>query len=162
MGHFQPSGRLLVFHKCMVGQYLVSEVDFWRNTRVGIQDHNFSLECIVSTKVECNVVQTLHCRLVGGSAHYIAQNHSYGGKFKTRSRFYYLCYSIKCTHTLRSSDWSSQGALLVNSCCPIVWKVSIKPDLQMCCANLLETRDHVWNDGTHLVSCMENYNSARP
>jgi len=45
----------------------------------------------------------LRYQLVKGSAHYIAQNRSYGGKFKAQSRFDDLHYSM--LHGLHQADF---------------------------------------------------------
>jgi len=58
----------------------------------GIQVQKFSLMRTVPTKADCNVAQMSHYHSVKGSARYIAQNHTYGGKFKSRSRFDDLRY----------------------------------------------------------------------
>ena len=84
MGCFLPDGRLLVFDKCMDSQQLVSEIGFCSNTRFGIWAHKCIFECTVTTKVECNVVHMLRCRMVGGSTRYIIQNVKAGGSKLSR------------------------------------------------------------------------------
>ena len=86
MGCFLPSSRLLAFEKSVEGWRFVQKSTF-DQTRFGIQVHKFSLICTVTTKVDCNIAQTLRYHLVKGSARCIVKNHNYGGKFKTWLRF---------------------------------------------------------------------------